>query len=146
MNIKRKTFLKGMAATGALFAVNGPIFNSLALAKTSSSSDGKWLPTSCQGCTTWCPAEVFVQNGRAVKVKGNRYSKQNDGVLCPKGHLALKELYDPDRVKVPMKRTNPKKGKGVDPKFVPISWDEALNTIADKMMELRKMGSPKNSC
>jgi len=143
MNIKRKTFLKGMAATGALFAVNGPIFNSLALAKTSSSSDGKWLPTSCQGCTTWCPAEVFVQNGRAVKVKGNRHSKQNDGVLCPKGHLALKELYDPDRVKVPMKRTNSKKGKGVDPKFVPISWDEALNTIADKMMELRKNGEPE---
>ncbi len=37
-----------------------------------------------------------------------------------------------------MKRTNPAKGRGVDPKFVPISWDEAYNTIADKMMELRK--------
>jgi len=36
-----------------------------------------------------------------------------------------------------MKRTNPKKGRNEDPKFVPISWDEALNTIADKIMELR---------
>jgi anaerobic selenocysteine-containing dehydrogenase len=45
--------------------------------------------------------------------------------------------YDPDRIKVPMKRTNPEKGKGIDPKFVPITWDEALNTIADKMIELR---------
>ncbi|MBC8414297.1 molybdopterin-dependent oxidoreductase, partial [bacterium] len=102
-----------------------------------------WMPSTCQGCTTWCPAEVYVQNGRATKVKGNRYSKQNDGVLCPKGHLSLQELYDPDRVKVPMKRTNPKKGKGVDPKFVPISWDEALNTVADKMMELRNNGEPE---
>jgi anaerobic selenocysteine-containing dehydrogenase len=36
-----------------------------------------------------------------------------------------------------MKRTNPKKGRNEDPKFVPISWDEALNTVADKIMELR---------
>jgi anaerobic selenocysteine-containing dehydrogenase len=36
-----------------------------------------------------------------------------------------------------MKRTNPKKGRNEDPGFVPISWDEALNTIADKIMELR---------
>ena len=101
------------------------------------------MPTTCQGCTTWCPVEVFVQDGRAVKVKGNRYSKQNDGIVCPRSHLALQQLYDPDRVKVPMKRTNPKKGRGVDPKFVPISWDEALNTIADKMMALRKAGEPE---
>jgi anaerobic selenocysteine-containing dehydrogenase len=78
-----------------------------------------------------------------VKVRGNRYSKQNEGYLCPKGHLGLQEVYDPDRVKVPMKRTNPRKGKGVDPKFVPISWDEALDTIADRMMELRRRGEPE---
>ena len=78
-----------------------------------------------------------------MKVRGNRHSKQNDGYLCPKGHIGLQELYDPDRVKVPMKRTNPRKGKGVDPGFVPISWDEALDTVADKMMELRKNGEPE---
>ena len=144
MIIKRRNFLRGAGISGAAIAVNGPIFNSLALAETSTASEsGNWLPTSCQGCTTWCPAEVFVQNGRAVKVKGNRYSKQNDGFLCAKGHLSLQQLYDPDRVKVPMKRTNPLKGKGVDPKFVPITWDEALNTIADKMMDLRKNGEPE---
>ncbi len=143
MKIKRRDFLKGMAAAGILATIDGPMLNSLAFAANGKASVGTWLPTSCQGCTTWCPAEVYVQNGRAVKVKGNRYSKQNEGVLCPKSHLALQELYDPDRVKVPMKRTNPKKGKGVDPKFVPISWDEALNTVADKMMELRNNGEPE---
>jgi anaerobic selenocysteine-containing dehydrogenase len=107
---------------------------------------GEWKPTTCQGCTTWCPAEVFVQDGRAVKVRGNRYSKQNDGKVCPRGHLSLQQVYDPDRLKVPMKRTNPKKGRGVDPKFVPISWDEAFNTIADKMMELRKNAEPEKFC
>jgi len=52
--------------------------------------------------------------------------------------MALQQVYDPDRVKVPMKRTNPKKGRNEDPKFVPISWDEALDTVADKILELRK--------
>jgi anaerobic selenocysteine-containing dehydrogenase len=146
MKIKRRDFLKLGAAAGAAVTVGKPVLNAFAShTKEDKIGEypGKWMPTTCQGCTTWCPAEVFVQDGRAVKVKGNRYSKQNEGVVCPRSHLSLQQLYDPDRVKVPMKRTNPKKGRGVDPKFVPISWDEALNTIADKMMELRKAGEPE---
>jgi anaerobic selenocysteine-containing dehydrogenase len=37
-----------------------------------------------------------------------------------------------------MRRTNPNKGRGEDPQFVPITWDEALNTVADRIMELRE--------
>lgn len=59
------------------------------------------------------------------------------GFCCPRGHMIPQLMYDPDRVKVPMKRMNPLKGKGVDPQFVPISWDEAMDTITDKMIELR---------
>ncbi|MDP3298131.1 MAG: molybdopterin-dependent oxidoreductase [Thermodesulfovibrionia bacterium] len=140
MRITRRDFLQATAAAGVLTAMDGPIFNSLAFGAEGGAEGGNWIPSTCQGCTTWCPVEIFVQNGRAVKVKGNRYSKQNDGYVCPRGHLGLQEVYDPDRVKVPMKRTNPQKGRGVDPKFVPISWDEALNTVADKMMELRNNG------
>jgi anaerobic selenocysteine-containing dehydrogenase len=148
MKIKRRDFLKVSAAATAAAAVGIPRLNAFARGEGirkgyGKTAPGQWKPTTCQGCTTWDPAEVFVQNGRAVKVRGNRYSKQNDGYLCPKGHISLQQLYDPDRVKVPMKRTNPRKGKGVDPKFVPISWDEALNTIADKMMELRKADEPE---
>ncbi len=148
MKIKRRDFLKVSAAATAAAAVGIPRLNAFAQGEGISKGYGKtapgqWKPTTCQGCTTSCPAEVFVQKGRAVKTRGNRYSKQNDGWLCSKGHISLQQLYDPDRVKVPMKRTNPRKGKGVDPRFVPISWDEALNTIADKMMELRKAGEPE---
>jgi anaerobic selenocysteine-containing dehydrogenase len=147
MKIKRRDFLKLSAAAGAAVTVGKPVLNAFAEeAKTKAiigEMAGEWKTTTCQGCTTWCPAEVFVQDGRAVKVRGNQLSKQNDGSVCPRGHLALQQLYDPDRVKVPMKRTNPKKGRGVDPKFVPISWDEAYNTIADKMMELRNAGEPE---
>ncbi len=54
--------------------------------------------------------------------------------------MSLQQVYDPDRIKVPMKRTNPRKGKEEDPGFVPITWDEALDTIADRIMELRRTG------
>ena len=142
MKIKRRDFLKLSAATGvAAAAFKGSTLNALADAYRpgiGGEAPGNWVASTCQGCTTWCPVEVFVQDGRAVKVRGNRYSKQNEGTVCPRGHLSLQQVYDPDRIKVPMKRTNPVKGRGVDPKFVPISWDEAYNTIADKMMELRK--------
>jgi anaerobic selenocysteine-containing dehydrogenase len=152
MKIKRRDFLKLTAAAGATAALAGcgtADMNALKAAgstKNIGEAPGQWLPTTCQGCTTWCPVEVFVQDGRAVKVRGNRYSKQNDGNVCPRGHLSLQQLYDPDRIKVPMKRTNPKKGRNEDPMFVPISWDEALNTIADKMMDLRTNSEPEKFC
>ena len=154
MRIKRRDFLKLSAVAGATAALSGGAGSDSGMnALAASHKDGKtgvlpgeWKPTTCQGCTTWCPAEVFVQDGRAVKVRGNRYSRQNDGKVCPRGHLSLQQVYDPDRIKVPMKRTNPNKGKGHDPKFVPISWDEALDTIADKMMDLRKNNESEKYC
>ena len=147
MQIKRRDFLKVGAAAGAVAALGGLKLNAFAAAKEEEKAiggtgPGEWIASTCQGCTAWCPVEFFVQEGRAVKVRGNQLSKANNGYCCPRGHLMLQQVYDPDRIKVPMKRTNPEKGRGIDPKFVPITWDEALDTIADKMMELRKADEP----
>lgn len=141
MRIKRREFLKAGAAAGAV-AMTSPTLNAFAQTRSGAGSmseaAGEWIPNTCQGCTTWCPIEIFVQNGRAVKVRGNQLSKANDGYCCVRGHMILQQIYDPDRIKTPMKRTNPKKGRTEDPKFVPISWDEAMDTIADKVLELRR--------
>ncbi|MBI5442120.1 MAG: molybdopterin-dependent oxidoreductase, partial [Deltaproteobacteria bacterium] len=145
MRLKRREFLKVSAATSAAAAVGLPRLNAFAKshdAKAPDTPPGQWVASTCQGCTAWCPTEIYVQNGRATKVRGNQLSKANGGYVCPRGHLIIQQLYDPDRIKVPMKRTNPQKGRGVDPKFVPITWDEALDTIADKMIELRKNNEP----
>lgn len=144
MNINRRDFLKASLAAGVIFTLDGPLFNALALAAAEGGTKpGNWLPSTCQGCTAWCPVEFFVQGGRIAKVRGNQLSKANNGYCCPRGHLMIQQAYDPDRVKVPMKRTNPVKGRGVDPRFVPITWDEALDTLADKMIELRKNNEPE---
>ncbi len=139
MKIKRRDFLKSAGIFGVGVMSYSPALGAFTetLGETDTRISGAWHPTTCQGCTTWCPVEVFIQDGRAVKVRGNQNSMTNPGTVCPKGHMMPKMIYDPDRLKVPMKRTNPEKGKGIDPQFVPITWDEALGTIADRMMELR---------
>jgi anaerobic selenocysteine-containing dehydrogenase len=152
MHIRRRDFLKAGAVSGALLAVGcSPKMNALEPAKMAVSEEigdksGEWVASTCQGCTTWCPIEIFVQEGRAVRVRGNQLSKANSGYVCPRGHLILQQIYDPDRIKVPMKRTNPKKARGEDPGWVPISWDEAIDTLADKIMELGKTTKPISIC
>lgn len=140
MQIKRRDFLKMTVAAGAVAMAGLPKSNAFAQgmpAPDQKAPEGAWKPSTCMGCTAWCPVEFFVQEGRIVKVRGNQLSKANNGYCCPRGHLMIQQTYDPDRIKVPMKRTNPAKGKGVDPKFVPISWDEALDLFADKLLEHR---------
>ena len=142
--IPRRTFLK-MAGVGGtvltLSAALGPqlraFTQAFALSPPVRAPKGEWRPTTCQGCTSWCSSQVYVVDGRAIKVRGNPHSKVHGVASCPRVHLGLQQVYDPDRIKTPMKRTNPRKGRDEDPQFVPISWDEALDTIADKIMELR---------
>ncbi|MBI4204445.1 MAG: molybdopterin-dependent oxidoreductase, partial [Betaproteobacteria bacterium] len=144
MKLTRRAFIKASVATGGLLMAGVPLAQpttsamALRKAKPAGPAKGEWVATACQGCTQWCAIQIFVQNGRAVRVRGNPLSKTNHGYVCPRGHLIPQQTYDPDRVKVPMKRTNPQKGRGIDPKWVPITWDEALDTVAGKMMELRK--------
>ncbi|MDW7776139.1 MAG: molybdopterin-dependent oxidoreductase [Methanosarcinales archaeon] len=146
MEISRRTFLKIAGASTAATALSStpPFLSSFAEAAQPediyTGSTGEWKPTSCMGCTSFCSQQVYVVQGRAIKVRGNSYSKVNGEASCPRSHIALQQVYDPDRVKTPMKRTNPRKGRNEDPKFVPISWDEALDTIADRIMELRNNG------
>lgn len=141
LKLSRRSFVKATAATGSAIVLGSGLtleLKALAAATDSQGTGrGQWLPATCQGCTSWCSKQVYVIDGRAVKVRGNPHSKVNVGASCPRPHLAIQQVYDPDRIKTPLKRTNPKKGKNEDPRFVPISWDEALNTIADKIMELR---------
>ena len=148
MKLTRREFLKVSVVTAGSLMVVGcamqPVTSAMEVrkARPAGPAKGEWISTACQGCTQWCAIQIFVQNGRAVQVRGNPLSKTNHGYCCVRGHLIPQQTYDPDRIKVPMKRTNPLKGRGIDPKFVPISWDEALNTVADRMMELRKNNEP----
>ena len=138
MKLDRRTFLMVSAATAASSMLPNytPVMASLGEGRPQAGETGVWKSTVCQGCTSWCPMQAYVIDNRVVKVRGNPHCKATLGKICPRPHLALQQMYDPDRVKTPLKRTNPVKGRGVDPKFVAITWDEAAEIIADKILAL----------
>lgn len=148
MPTDRRGFLK-LGAAGATGAALGPSLSTLAEASSSvddavaarteiADNTGEWRKSTCQGCTSWCSSQILVEDGRALKVQGNEHSLVHGNNDCPRMDLGLQQVYDPDRITQPMKRTNSEKGPQVDPEFVPITWDEAMEEIADKVMELRE--------
>lgn len=92
----------------------------------------------CHQCPARCGIDVYVTNGRVHAIYGSLDHPATNGKLCPKGHLGAYILYDPDRFVGPMRRTNPRKGRNEDPRFVRISWDEALNIVAGRLNALRE--------
>ena len=113
--------------------------------ETGDNQEDVWIPAVChaQCVDQGCLMKVHRVNGVAVGIEPNtdieNYEKvvRNRGKLCPKPYMLLQKVYNPHRIKTPLKRTNPEKGTGVDPKWVEISWDEALNTIAEKLKQIR---------
>jgi len=88
-------------------------------------------------CYIGCGILAEVRNGVVVGIEGNPDSPQNRGAMCAKGKASVMNLYNPNRVKVPLKRTNPKKGFNEDPLWQEISWDEAIGTIVAALDRIR---------
>lgn len=139
--LTRRRFLQATAATGAAGAVTGGGLQTLTPAQAQAqpaAAETKITKSICHQCPARCGIDVYTTNGRVHAIYGSTEHPISNGKLCPKGPLGTYILYDPDRFKSPMKRTNPKKGRDEDPKFVPISWDEALNTVAARLNALRE--------
>lgn len=85
-----------------------------------------WYSSTCTECSAGCGIQVRTRAGRAVKIEGNPDSPINRGSLCALGHSSLQHLYDPDRIRQPLKRTRNDKGESV---LTPISWEDALSAV-----------------
>ena len=96
-----------------------------------------WIDSICSQCFGNCAIRVHRVDGVVVAIEGNPDSPTSKGSICPRGASGVMLLYDPNRVNVPLKRTNPEKGIGIDPKFVEISWDEALDIITAKLKKVK---------
>ena len=93
------------------------------------------------GCHQLCALKVHVEAGRIRKVE----SAETPGdpaarSVCLKGLAAPRLVYHPDRLKYPLKRIG-ERGEG---KWQRISWDEALDTIAVKLLEVREKYGPES--
>lgn len=145
MTISRRTFLKVSGAAGATIALASatppllaPLLQGAEADTASQTSEERWVPSVCLQCPAGCGIRVRVVNGRAVKIEGNPLHPINEGRLCPKGQSGLQFLYDPDRIKTPLRRAG-ERGSG---RWKPISWDEAIAEVAGKLKEIRDRGEP----
>jgi anaerobic selenocysteine-containing dehydrogenase len=95
--------------------------------------------TACRMCgnKAWCTLLVKLKDGVVVGIEGDATNPISQGKLCSRGQAAIFNLYNPYRVKAPMKRTNPRKGLDQDPGWVEISWEEALDTVAERLRKIR---------
>jgi phenylacetyl-CoA:acceptor oxidoreductase len=106
--------------------------------------DRKMVPVYCNQCVAGPDLmRVEVEDGVATRIESNygiRHAHPGGGRVCVKAYGLIQKTYNPNRIRQPMKRTNPRKGRDQDPGFVPITWDEALDIVADKMREVRAKG------
>ena len=148
LTLNRRTFIKLSALTGAAIGagqVLGPAVthsSAPAAAGAAKPLDEKWINTSCINCPARCAIKVRVVDGKAVKITGNGLSRVSEGKVCPRAYVGLQVLYDQGRVNFPLKRTNAQKGKGVDPKWQPVSWEEAFDEIGRRLQAIRQKEEP----
>ena len=107
-------------------------------AVNSTSGDLTWSKAPCRFCGVGCGVEVGVAADRVVAVRGDTASPVNRGLLCAKGYHLPGILYGKDRLTEPLRRRA--NGHGWDR----ISWDAALDLIAEKFKDALNQHSPES--
>jgi anaerobic selenocysteine-containing dehydrogenase len=91
--------------------------------------------TGCMWCQAGCTMIVYIKDGKVVHLTGNPDDPVTKGKLCVKPFGTLEVLNSHERLKYPMKR--------VGEKFVRLSWDEALDEIAEVLKRIREKYGPE---
>jgi anaerobic selenocysteine-containing dehydrogenase len=94
----------------------------------------EWVPTTCWIGKQDCGMLARRIDGRITKFEGGNHPR-NQGRLCPKGMAQIIALYDPNRVKAPLVRTN---GKGVSGQWRQVPWETALKLVGDRVRKVRR--------
>ena len=92
------------------------------------------IKTACRACISNCGVIATVKNGQVVHLEGNPEDPMSKGRMCAKGLSGIQALYNPNRNKYPLIRV----GERGENKWKRISWDEAIDIIAHKLMEARE--------
>ena len=91
-------------------------------------------------CPSECGLEMVVKNNHVFKIYGNQHCAFNDGTLCAKGNSGIQMIYSPYRIKSPMIRV----GERGENKFKKVSWEEALDYIAKRLVKYKKEHGPES--
>jgi anaerobic selenocysteine-containing dehydrogenase len=92
------------------------------------------VKSHCRMCHGGCGVLVYTRGGKAVKIAGDPECPINHGSLCSKGLASIQLAYHPDRLTYPVRRVG-SKGSG---RWERISWDEALNTLSERILHFKE--------
>ncbi len=98
--------------------------------------------SACQFCNSLCGIDVLKKSGRIIGIRGDAADPVAQGGLCVKAEMMPQLVYNPRRIKTPLKRVRGKKGDR-NSVFEPVSWDAALDGIARKFLEIRDTTGPQ---
>ena len=129
MDADRRVFLKAAAMAAASAAVTGesrPTYGLPVADADQLDSIIRWNKAPCRFCGTGCHVQVGVEDGRVVAVAGDKHADVNKGLLCVKGYHVGAIMYGKDRLTKPLLRQGDA--------FVEISWEQAIDTIARRIM------------
>ncbi|HLI28657.1 MAG TPA: molybdopterin-dependent oxidoreductase [Chloroflexota bacterium] len=88
----------------------------------------------CNLCHVHCPIVCTVSGATVTRIEPD-HDHPAGGAMCVKGKAAAELLRAPERLRYPLRRTRPKGDP--DPGWERISWDEALDTIAERLLAVR---------
>ncbi len=138
--ITRRSFLKWSAILGGTTALAGGLKFGLSPAgKVSAAGPEQVMTVACyHNCGGRCILAAHVQDGTVVRLSPDPTTEEDPihnprAIPCQRGRSQTRRVYAAERLKYPLKRVG-KRGEG---KFQQISWDEALNTIADQMKRIK---------
>lgn len=94
----------------------------------------------CTLCKSRCGAIYTIQGGRITGVRPDP-DHPTGAAMCPKGRSAPEIAHGTGRLTTPLRRTNPKSDP--DPGWVPVSWDEAMGEIAEKVAAIAAESGPE---
>jgi anaerobic selenocysteine-containing dehydrogenase/Fe-S-cluster-containing dehydrogenase component len=101
---------------------------------------GEYKYTYCAQCSQMprCGVKAVVKDGKVIRVE--RREEYGNELLCAIGNAAVQDLYAPDRLLHPMRRTNP---KGEPAQWKRIGWDEAIREISEKLNGIKEKYGPE---
>jgi len=127
---RRPSFMDGLAAQTAVQAQQ-PAFP-YREAREDATAD-RVVPGGCNICFNCCTVNFHFKNNRLVKITGNEADPLLQGRVCPKSQLTLQMYHSEHRLLYPQKRIGAR-GEG---RFERISWEQALDEIAEKLKKIR---------
>jgi thiosulfate reductase/polysulfide reductase chain A len=144
--LNRRKFLQAAGLAGTGVAIVGSGIGDIRRAEAGGSVGhlpgsyaDKIVPTLCEMCVWRCGVRAKVIDGVIEKLEGNPDHPHSEGYLCARGQAGLMMTYDEDRVLDPLMRVG-ERGSG---RFRKVSWDEALDYVADKMLKIKENFGPE---